>query len=47
MRIIFLSLPILGIFSAIGFAIFDAVRPQPEPSITQPLDSLIPQLDSI
>ncbi|NRA27652.1 MAG: exosortase-associated EpsI family protein [Opitutales bacterium] len=43
MRIIFLSLPILGILSAISFAIFDAVRPQPEPSITQPLDSLIPR----
>ena len=43
MRIIFLSLPIFGILSAISFAVFDAVRPQPEPSITQPLDSLIPR----
>ncbi|MEM7673874.1 MAG: exosortase-associated EpsI family protein, partial [Verrucomicrobiota bacterium] len=41
MRIVFLSIPILGLLFAIGMQIFDAIRPQPEPSINRPLAELI------
>ncbi|MGB0369894.1 MAG: exosortase-associated EpsI family protein [Opitutales bacterium] len=41
MRLFLLSIPLLGLLFAIGMQVFDAVRPQPAPSITQPLAELI------